>query len=118
MANRPEQLCFIKKGKAMSAQENFADTFNWMASWIENIKGEADETAQEGEKKGVWIDDKVDDHPVIRSSGITVTDNQEAPVTASGRSISLASGKSSNLKFVVSNDDNGNIVIAIDVFYV
>lgn len=118
MANRPQQLCTIEKGKAMSAQENFADTFNWITSWIENIKGEADETAQEGDKEGIWIDEEVDDHPVIRSSSLAVTDNQEPPAKATGKKMVLMSGASSNLKFVVSNDDAGNIVITTDVFYV
>ena len=38
MANRPGTLCNLKSGKSIGAQTNFADTFNWLVSCINNLK--------------------------------------------------------------------------------
>ena len=39
MANRPGTLCNLKSGKSIGAQTNFADTFNWLVSCLDNLKG-------------------------------------------------------------------------------
>lgn len=39
MAVKPPQVCSIQKNKLMGAQVGFADTFNWLASCAENMKG-------------------------------------------------------------------------------
>lgn len=119
MANRPDQLCHIEKGKTMSAQEYFADTFNWGFAWIDNLKGEGEEEAKESEEPdGLYIDRKVDDHPVIRGGKIRITDNQDEPVTVRTRDIRLMSGDSSNVKFILTNGDDGKLTVKVDVFYV
>ena len=38
MANRPGTLCDLKSGKAIGAQPNFADTFNWVVACLKNLK--------------------------------------------------------------------------------
>lgn len=38
MANRPGTLCDLKSGKAIGAQSNFADTFNWVVACLKNLK--------------------------------------------------------------------------------
>lgn len=38
MANRPGTLCNLKSGKAIGAQSNFADTFNWVVACLKNLK--------------------------------------------------------------------------------
>ena len=39
MANRPGTLCNLKSGKSIGAQSNFSDTFNWLVSCLDNLKG-------------------------------------------------------------------------------
>lgn len=39
MANRPGTLCNLKSGKSIGAQSNFSNTFNWLVSCLDNLKG-------------------------------------------------------------------------------
>nr|DAH67235.1 MAG TPA: hypothetical protein [Caudoviricetes sp.] len=59
MGNRPGQLCTLKSGKAIGAQANFADTFNWLVSAVKNLRG----------GKGVKVSWPADDTPEIVTDG-------------------------------------------------
>ncbi len=59
MGNRPGQLCTLKSGKAIGAQANFADTFNWLVSAVKNLRG----------GKGVKVSWPADDTPEIATDG-------------------------------------------------
>lgn len=59
MANRPGTLCNLKPGKAIGAQANFADTFNWLVAAMKNLKG----------GKGVKVSWPADDTPEIATDG-------------------------------------------------
>lgn len=59
MANRPGTLCSLKPGKAIGAQANFADTFNWLVSAVKNLRG----------GKGVKVSWPADDTPEIATDG-------------------------------------------------
>lgn len=59
MGNRPGQLCTLKSGKAIGAQANFADTFNWLVSAVKNLRG----------GKGVKVSWPADDTPEITTDG-------------------------------------------------
>ena len=59
MANRPGSLCTLKSGKAIGAQENFADTFNWLVASIKNLRG----------GKGVKVTWPASDTPEISTGG-------------------------------------------------
>ena len=61
MADRPAQICQLKKGKFLVGQQGFVDTFNWAVQSIANLKG--------GENCEVsWT---LPDHPTI---DVTVSD--------------------------------------------
>lgn len=55
MANRPPFLCNLEKGKFVTGQTGFVDTFNWAVRAIDNLEG----------GKNCTIDWTIDDHPVI-----------------------------------------------------
>lgn len=59
MANRPGTLCNLKSGKAIGAQANFADTFNWLVAAVRNLRG----------GKGVKVSWPADDTPEIATDG-------------------------------------------------
>lgn len=59
MANRPGTLCNLKSGKAIGAQSNFADTFNWLVAAVKNLRG----------GKGVKVTWPADDTPEIATDG-------------------------------------------------
>lgn len=59
MANRPGTLCNLKPGKAIGAQANFADTFNWLVAAMRNLRG----------GKGVKVSWPADDTPEIATDG-------------------------------------------------
>lgn len=39
MANKPATLCQLEKGKLISLQDGFVDTFNWAVNAIANLNG-------------------------------------------------------------------------------
>ena len=59
MANRPGSLCSLQPGKAIGAQNNFADTFNWLVAAVKNLRG----------GKGVKVSWPADDTPEIAADG-------------------------------------------------
>lgn len=59
MANRPGTLCNLQSGKAIGAQNNFADTFNWLVAAVKNLRG----------GKGVKVTWPADDTPEIATDG-------------------------------------------------
>lgn len=56
MSAKPAQVCILEKDKLIDAQKGFVDTFNWVASFCENLEG----------KDGVTVDKAVSDHPVVK----------------------------------------------------
>lgn len=38
--SKPTIIAQMKKGQSWGAVENLCDTFNWMAKWLSNVKGE------------------------------------------------------------------------------
>lgn len=48
--------CIMQKDRAIGAQENFADTFNWLVKFCDNLTGE----------DGIEVDHGDDNHPKIR----------------------------------------------------
>lgn len=46
MSNRPGQIAYISKGKSIGAQDNMADTLNWIISCIDSMTGEGDVQVQ------------------------------------------------------------------------
>ena len=39
MSGKPAQICTLQKNKFVGGQQGFVDTFNWVASCADNIKG-------------------------------------------------------------------------------
>ena len=63
MADRPAQICQLKKGQLICDQQGFVDTFNWAVQAIDNLTG--------GENCEVsW---PLPDHPTI---DVTVDDDE------------------------------------------
>ena len=114
MANRPGTLCNLKSGKSIGAQTSFADTFNWLVSCLDNLKG----------GRGIIMKWTASDTPEISLDGgesgddgggegggsctFTGTDATQA----SGNEFTFASASDSN---VTVNCNNG--VITIGVYY-
>ena len=59
MANRPGTLCNLTPGKAIGAQNNFAETFNWVVAALKNLRA----------GKGVKITWPASDTPEISTDG-------------------------------------------------
>lgn len=57
MANRPGSLCVLQRGKSLYGQANFVDTFNWLVSCMNNLKGGT----------GIDVDWSVPDQPTINA---------------------------------------------------
>lgn len=55
MANRPNLLCELEKGKLVDTQAGFVDTFNFAVAAIDNLEG----------GKNCTVDWTLPDHPVI-----------------------------------------------------
>lgn len=115
MANRPGTLCTLKSGKAIGAQANFVDTFNWIVAAIKNLRG----------GKGIKVKWPASDTPEISTDGedgegegggeggttvaFTGTDQSQ---TIRGTDFTFASAEDSNV--VVTCDDD---VITLGVYY-
>lgn len=74
MSVKPAIATKLKKGKLLDVQQGFVDTFNWLVDFCSNLKGEG----ELGTKKGVVVDRKISDRPVIRGGGggLAVADRQ------------------------------------------
>lgn len=59
MANRPGTLCNLTPGKAIGAQNNFAETFNWVVAAVKNLRA----------GKGVKVTWPASDTPEISTDG-------------------------------------------------
>lgn len=121
MSNRPPALCNIKKGKALGAQDNFADTFNWMTSCIDNLQGGT----------GIKVDWPSTDTPQISldsdylggggggggggTGEVTITGTDGS--SATGSNIQIVSAADSNVTATVSDDGNGNITLTLGVYW-
>ena len=127
MANRPGTLCNLKSGKSIGAQSNFSDTFNWLVSCLDNLKGgrgiiikwpasdtpeislDGGESGDDGGGEGGGGGGVVDEGtPGGGSCTFTGTDATQA----SGNEFTFASASDSN---VTVNCNNG--VITIGVYY-
>lgn len=102
--SKPTIIAQMKKGQSWGAVENLCDTFNWMAKWLSNVKGE----------KGIQIEQGETNYPIITTNieggdGIEVDDSGESV------KISLAGGESSALsgfyEFYAAEDTNLSINI-------
>lgn len=106
MTGRPTQVCQLKKGTIIDANEGFVDSFNWLASSLHNLKG--------GE--GVNIDWQDGTHPIINSTGgggglFEGTDGTQTDGTSSP--VKFASAEDSNVVVTCADD-----TITIGVYYV
>lgn len=73
------ELHKLIKGKAIGAQDHFAETFNFIVDWICNIKGDEQgltktiyrggEGGEQTVTLGIMVDTSVPGHPVIRLTG-------------------------------------------------
>lgn len=123
MSLQPNNLCKLRKGKALAAFPSFVDTFNWMVDFCANMIGDAQDPAKSQSSAGpsITVDRSVSDHPVIRSSGeaagvdVIGTDGSSARAV---KSIKFQSGEDSNIRATVADDGEGGVTVAIDVFYV
>ena len=115
MANRPAQLRYLQKDKAIGAHTGFVETWNWLLSSFNNLKG----------GKGVKLEWKSVDHPVIEldendgdgdggGGAVTVTGTDGS--SATGTSITFASADDSNVKASVSGED-GAVTVEIGVYW-
>lgn len=108
---KPAQLCKLVKGKLIDACPGFVDTFNYIVDWVENFRGEGEDSGSSENSEGasdLRLDRTIPDHPVMRGGG-----------TGSGSSTPakrLKSGSDSNLVFTMSGPDDTEL--AIDVYYV
>lgn len=132
MSAKPAQVCILEKDKLIDTQKGFVDTFNWVASFCENIEG----------KGGVTIDKGVSDHPVVKlgdddadgdsggggynglvrvkgtdgSSNMTDDEWNEATAKAHVPLITFSSAVDSNVKVTVTGDKR-NANVEIGVYY-
>lgn len=128
MAAKPAEVCILEKEKLLDVQKGFVDTFNWIVSFCENLKGE----------KGVTVDKEVSDRPVIKlgddeegdggettGGGVKVVgtdkstnwpaddaDDYETPA----QTITFASADDSNVKVTVEGDKK-YAKVTIGVYY-
>ena len=79
--------CIMQKDRAIGAQENFADTFNWLVKFCDNLTGE----------DGIEVDHGDDNHPKIRFK----PEEAEEEETGGGTVYNFRSATDSNVTFEV-----------------
>jgi hypothetical protein len=133
---KPEQLTRLIKDKALGAFPGFVATWNYICDFIDNLRGEGDDTEadENGKRKGVWLDRSTPEYPIIRFGGeagggginlkITGTDGYSVTLgdAASAKTLRFASAPDSNVSVLVEGIDDGagNITgatVTIGVYY-
>ena len=81
--------CIMQKDRAIGAQENFADTFNWLVKFCDNLTGE----------DGIEVDHGDDNHPKIRFKPEEAEDEDEG--TGGETVYNFKSATDSNVTFEI-----------------
>lgn len=128
MFYKPTNLQFIKRGKLLcsSAFSSIVETWNWLVSFNDNVRGDADGNG--GEDGHIKVDKSVSDHPVIRlvnidklrgnGGGGDVTLTGTDGVSVTGNNIVFQSASDSNVEIeFAKNATTGVITATIGVYY-
>lgn len=111
---KPEQLTRLIKDKALGAFPGFVATWNYICDFIENLRGEGDEVeAEDGAKKGVYLDRSTPEYPVIRFGGETGGGGINLTITGTdGNSVTLGDAESAKtLTFKSATDSNVSVLV-------
>lgn len=104
MANRPGTLCTIKSGKAIGAQPNFAETFNWLVAAMKNLKG----------GKGVKVKWPASDTPEISTNG----EDEEDGGGEGGTTVAFTGTDQSTTRrdtdFIFASAEDSNVTVECD----
>lgn len=93
---KPANPCYLKNGKAIGAQKDFAATFNWLVDWVSNIRG----------VKGV----KIEDSPDTAHPKISLSDDKDGGGGGGGGDIELVAETGCNVTF---RKDGGKIYVGV-----
>lgn len=90
---KPTIPCKLEKNKALGAQTNFADTFNWLVDFCNNLRGE----------DGIVVDTSNPEHPKIK--------REEDDEDGSSGDVDFVSAPDSNVIFT--KLDDGKIMVGV-----
>ena len=96
--------CIMQKDRAIGAQENFADTFNWLVKFCDNLTGE----------DGIEVDHGDDNHPKIRFKPEEAEDEETGGETV----YNFKSATDSNVTFEVTQEEDNSRTVTVGVYYV
>lgn len=137
MAAKPQTVCKLTEGKLLSSFPHFVETWNWIVSCLENLKGDSDQTgsksseSEEGETTtkpngSITVSGLDQGRPVVSATGLgrgnggslVIIDNEDPPnrIEVVG-DLYLASADDSNIKFNIMTIDDRTILTA-GVYYV
>lgn len=109
MGAKPAQLCKLKKGQMIDAQDGFVDTFNWMVDFINNLKC--------SQETGLKLDTTISDRPEIKpaEAKAKTKDGQEVVVhveydAATHQFKQYKRKLASSVKFADEKQDDGSTV--------
>lgn len=120
MGARPNRLCNLETGKLIDSHKGFVDTFNWLKDYINNLRGD---------DNMIEVDTSASDHPIIKFIGKDQQGSQpeENTIDIYGTDgnkaickgvMKFIAGNDSNVKIIATNNDDGEVELKVDVFYI